>query len=107
MVLGWTAHRLLVLAVVATALAGYARVAILLFARRSRGEDRRRVWSLVRQDVTAGGIIRLGWIALVFDPVLGPLFYDRIPAGGWVILAAQAFQTVAIWRLGNTLIDPI
>jgi len=100
----WSAQRLIVLAVVASALAGYARVAVLLFARESNGAGR-AVWDLVRQDAGAGLVIRLGWLALVFDSVRGPMFYDVVPGAGWIILAAQAWQTVAIWRLGNLLLS--
>lgn len=88
-----TPSRALVTGVVSLALAAYSGQIVLLFSRPARN----RIWNLLRVNASCCLVIRAGWLWLVL--VEKPEWYDTIPAGGWLILAAQLMESVAMTML--------
>ena len=89
---------MLVVAVVTTALLAYSGQLLLLFSRRSPS----RIWGLLQLNALCCWVIRLGWMWLVLFE--RPEWYDKIPLGGWVILAAQLTESMAMWRLSYRVV---
>src|SRR5689334_23119303 len=94
----WSQGRLVVLGVVGTALVAYLGIASTLLGRRS-DKAGRIVWALLCADAMLAAYRTASWLALVFDPKFGPLFYDRIPPQGWHILISQTVQSFVMWAL--------
>ena len=99
--LDWTASRILVFAVVALSMVVYAGIAGVLLRRRGRGDG---VWSLICQGMLCSAVRSMGWLALVFHPVLGPRFYDHVPGAGWVILISQTYESAVVWLLAKRVL---